>query len=409
MPPYCSAAEVPATEIYVNKARISLLQVTSAAVYLARTVSDISLHKLTFSPTPHYVFGRESFVWQSAAWQPFSPLSAEGGSCSFVMFTLTSILSSINHTGPRGPHNSNVTRCQSITALISQTGKVSRICWAGRSELGFSLTSPTLGWFSGFSSAIMRILGDLLKGQINIMVFQLKHSSQYGVKVRKVFHEVNALLIKISSQMYSAACGRERRWAQACWRSSGSRGFVCLSASPRCEPHKYPSGSLANDLATPALHSINISLKSIMSLLNEIKAKRFKSCFSLVSANMSITPDAVYFSTSFLPPLSFSLFFVARFSHRVREIYQISWAHSDFNTFMNCKNAQVWLDGCKGPPPRHTPLPPTNQLINIAMETKWQGIAFDFTEAGVIAPCGGLKNALCKCTLQRAEPEEKED
>lgn len=91
--------------------------------------------------------------------------------------------------------------------------------------------------------------------------------------------------------------------------------FVCLSASPRCEPHKYPSGSLANDLATPALHSINISLKSIMSLLNEIKAKRFKSCFSLVSANMSITPDAVYFSTSFLPPLSFSLFLCCSF-HR---------------------------------------------------------------------------------------------
>lgn len=83
--------------------------------------------------------------------------------------------------------------------------------------------------------------------------------------------------------------------------------FVCLAASPRCEPHKYPSGRLANDLATPALHSINISLKSIMSLLNEIKAKRFKSCFSLVSANMSITPDAVYFSTSLLPPLSLSL------------------------------------------------------------------------------------------------------
>lgn len=83
--------------------------------------------------------------------------------------------------------------------------------------------------------------------------------------------------------------------------------FVCLSASPRCEPHKYPSGSLANDLATPALHSINISLKSIMSLLNEIKAKRFKSCFSLVSANMSITPDAVYFSTLLLPPRSLSL------------------------------------------------------------------------------------------------------
>lgn len=80
--------------------------------------------------------------------------------------------------------------------------------------------------------------------------------------------------------------------------------FVCLSASPQCEPHKYPSGTLANDLATPALHSINISLKSIMSLLNEIKAKRFKSCFSLVSANMSITPDAVYFSTSLLPLLS---------------------------------------------------------------------------------------------------------
>lgn len=54
------------------------------------------------------------------------------------------------------------------------------------------------------------------------------------------------------------------------------------------------------------LHSINISLKSIMSLLNEIKAKCFKSCFSLVSANVSVTPDADYFSTSLLSSLSLS-------------------------------------------------------------------------------------------------------
>lgn len=78
--------------------------------------------------------------------------------------------------------------------------------------------------------------------------------------------------------------------------------FVCLSAWP----HKYPSGRLTNDLETPTLHSINISLKSIMSLLNEIKAKRFKSCFSLVSADVSVTPDADYFSTSLLSSLSFS-------------------------------------------------------------------------------------------------------
>lgn len=82
--------------------------------------------------------------------------------------------------------------------------------------------------------------------------------------------------------------------------------FVCLCACPRCKPHKYPSGRLANDLETPTLHSINISLKSIMSLLNEIKAKRFKSCFSLVSANVTVTPDADYFSTSLLSSLSFS-------------------------------------------------------------------------------------------------------
>lgn len=58
--------------------------------------------------------------------------------------------------------------------------------------------------------------------------------------------------------------------------------FVCLSASPQCKPHKYPSGRITNDLETQTLHSINISLKSIMSLLNEIKAKHFKSCVSLV-------------------------------------------------------------------------------------------------------------------------------
>lgn len=235
------------------------------------------------------------------------------------------------------------------------------------------------------------------------MVFQLKHSSQYGVKVKKVFHEVNALLIKISSQMYSAVCGSEWRWAEACWRSSGSRGFVCLSASPRCEPHKYPSGSLANDLATPALHSINISLKSIMSLLNEIKAKRFKSCFSLVSANMSITPDAVYFSTSFLPPLSFSLFLCCSFHREWGKIIKSPKLRVISTVLWIVKMLRSDLMAAKVHHPPH-PLPLTNQLINIAMETKWQEIAFYYTEAGVIVPDGGLKHALYKCMLQRAEP-----
>lgn len=44
-------------------------------------------------------------------------------------------------------------------------------------------------------------------------------------------------------------------------------------------------------------------------------------------------------------------------------------------------------------------LSPTNQLINIAMETKCQEIAFHYTEAGVIVPDVGLKHALCKRTL----------
>lgn len=181
--------------------------------------------------------------------------------------------------------------------------------------------------------------------------------------------------------------------------------FVCLSASPRCETHKYPSGSLANDLATPALHSINISLKSIMSLLNEIKAKRFKSCFSLVSANMSITPDAVYFSTLLLPPrslsLPLSLLLIAqreRFikSPKLRLISTVLWIVK--------MPRLTWR--LQSRPPTHPPLL-TNQLINIAMETKWQEIAFHQTGAGVIiswrwlAACSFI-NALCReqCLVQ---------
>lgn len=118
----------------------------------------------------------------------------------------------------------------------------------------------------------------------------------------------------------------------------------------------------------------------------KLKLNALKAAFPLCQPIWALPLTLSIFPPRFcLPSLSPS-FFVARFSHRVRELYQISWAHSDFNTFMNCKNAQVWLDGCKGPPPRHTPLPPTNQLINIAMETKWQGIAFDFTEAGLLLP-----------------------
>ncbi len=157
--------------------------------------------------------------------------------------------------------------------------------------------------------------------------------------------------------------------------------FVCLSASPQCKPHKYPSGRLANDLATPALHSINISLKSIMSLLNEIKAKRFKSCLSLVSANMSITPDAVYFFTSLLPPLSLSL---SCSSHRESERNLLNLSSDWFQQFykllkcpgLTCRRQR------QTPPPTY---PSSNQLINIAMETKWQEIAFHQTGAGVIS------------------------
>lgn len=65
-------------------------------------------------------------------------LSAVGSSCSSVMFTLPPVLSTINHKAPQGPHNSNVTPCQSITALILRTGEVSGIC--RRSEL---VSSPT--------------------------------------------------------------------------------------------------------------------------------------------------------------------------------------------------------------------------------------------------------------------------
>lgn len=96
-------------------------------VFLMRAVPVIDLHKPTL--VQHYFVclgGKEfsvSFMASSIC------LTAEGRSCSSVMFTLPSILSAINHTGPQGPHNSNETPCQSITALILRTGVVSKICW----------------------------------------------------------------------------------------------------------------------------------------------------------------------------------------------------------------------------------------------------------------------------------------
>lgn len=56
---------------------------------------------------------------------------AEGCSSSSVMFTQLSILLSHN-TELQGPHTSNVTRCQSITAVILCTGQVSRIWWVSQ-------------------------------------------------------------------------------------------------------------------------------------------------------------------------------------------------------------------------------------------------------------------------------------
>ena len=147
----------------------------------------------------------------------------------------------------------------------------------------------------------------------------------------------------MSIQLCWVACGSEGRWARGLLEEFWQQRFVCLSPSPRCKPHKYPSGRLANDLATPTLHSINISLKSIMSLLNEIKAKRFKSCFSLVSANTNITPDAVYFSSLLLPP--FSLYLCVC-------VVLISLLHTRMHTHTHT----------------HTH---SNQPINSAMETKW--------------------------------------
>lgn len=84
------------------------------------------------------------------------------------------------------------------------------------------------------------------------------------------------------------------KWVLVCWGLLAAEVcmLLCFFLIPLSQ---VPVSRVANDLETATLHSINISLKSIMSLLNEIKAKHFKSCFSPVSANMSFILDADYF------------------------------------------------------------------------------------------------------------------
>lgn len=77
-----------------------------------------------------------------------------------------------------------------------------------------------------------------------------------------------------------------------------------------------------------------------MSLLNKIKAKCFKSRFSLVSADMRITPDFSYFFTSLL---SLSLFAsLSLISRRVTEI--IKSPTLDFNSVMTWCKTQTRID-----------------------------------------------------------------
>lgn len=84
----------------------------------------------------------------------------------------------------------------------------------------------------------------------------------------KCSSELNMVLIKRSSRTH---------WAVHAEISAGG----AVAAAPWCEPRESPSGRITNDSKMPTLHSINISLKSIMSLLNEIKAKHSKTAFPL--------------------------------------------------------------------------------------------------------------------------------
>ena len=76
-----------------------------------------------------------------------------------------------------------------------------------------------------------------------------------------------------------------------------------FSRSVRASEVHIGDGGLASDSAPPPLLSINISLKSIMSPLNEIKAKRLKSRVSQVPADKRSSP-VVFPHLVFSLPLS---------------------------------------------------------------------------------------------------------
>lgn len=141
------------------------------------------------------------------------------------------------------------------------------------------------------------------------------------------------------------------KWVLVCWGLLAAEVCVllCFFLMPLSQ---VPVSRLANDLETATLHSINISLKSIMSLLNEIKAEHFKSCFSLVSANMSFILDADYF-----PPhcclLSLSLSVVL--------ISQIEWERFIKSPKLRLISTVLWIVKMPSPAWRlqsRTPQPP---------------------------------------------------
>lgn len=71
-------------------------------------------------------------------------ISATGKNCSSVMFTPPFILTTINNSSLQGPHNSNVTPCQSVIELILWTEQVSRIWWRGQYKLAVTQVTVIL-------------------------------------------------------------------------------------------------------------------------------------------------------------------------------------------------------------------------------------------------------------------------
>lgn len=156
------------------------------------------------------------------------------------------------------------------------------------------------------------------------------------------------------------------------WLTPGSRRFVCLFVCLRRKTHKWLLGrirstSLNKHLIKNQLRRSGIKIKGKCS-----KKATFPLCLPMGVWRWLFFPILVPTPTFCAPPPPPPPVLI--WWRQWERFIKSPPAWIDFNSFMNCSNARLWLGGLQQAPP--APLFPRPPLINISMETKWQEIDF---------------------------------